>query len=153
MRTGMSMSGVCHRCHSLQTPRLACLGPRLSPRVVVALRRCLLTYLFLAFPGVASISPRPDTAPHQLATPLPSRRLRLLDVDSGVREGRHRHRRFGVARPGVAIEIEQGATMFDTPAALGCPTPLACRPLAGLRGLTPRAPTLDRRGYRGGDRC
>ena len=40
------MPGVCHRCHSLQTPRLVCLGPRLSPpRVVVALRRCLLTYL------------------------------------------------------------------------------------------------------------
>ena len=42
--TGVSMPDVCHRCHSLQTPRLVCLGPRLSPRVVVALRRCLLTY-------------------------------------------------------------------------------------------------------------
>ena len=49
MRTGMSMPGVCHRCHSLQTPRLVCLGPRLSPRVVVALRRCLLTYLLMVF--------------------------------------------------------------------------------------------------------
>ena len=60
---------------------------------------------------------------------------------------------LGVARPGVVVGIEQGATMLDTPAASGRPAPLACWPLAGPRWLrtTPfsRDPGERRRRLRG----
>ena len=36
---------------------------------------------------------------------------------------------------GVLIGVEQSATMFGAPATLGCPSPLARRPLTGLRWL------------------
>ena len=92
-------SKPCARARSQPLPALtyrgqpAAFAPRsLSIHVGLARAEALYCHYSLLFREKRRFPPRPDTAPHQLATPLPSRRLRLLDVDSGVREGRHRHR-------------------------------------------------------------